>query len=136
MYFMSQTMKIKTVQAHFQIATGDCNNETIGFCVELEDGESVESVVSDLRKRAIKIIGPKAEDFYEKIREYSSEYRRHKTKLDIIRKEWEATAAFLKAQGLNPDTAAMPPFRNLLEALTIVVEEVTEDDQDNSDNDF
>jgi hypothetical protein len=42
-------MKIKRLHAHFLISTGSYNNERIGFSVELNEGESVEEIVTNLR---------------------------------------------------------------------------------------
>ncbi len=42
-------MKIKRLHAPNLISTGNYNNERIGFSVELNEGESIESVVTSLR---------------------------------------------------------------------------------------
>lgn len=55
------SMKIKRLHAHFLISTGSYNNERIGFSVELDEDETVESVVSQLRERAKNIVGPTAQ---------------------------------------------------------------------------
>lgn len=133
-YFIT-IMKIKRLHAHFLISTGNYNNERIGFSVEVNEKETLESVVSQLRERAKKIIGPTAEDFYETARKYARECRSLEEKLDKLRKEWDATANFLKAQGLNPEAPSMPQFRNLLEAVTVQSEVITEKDDNKDDDD-
>jgi hypothetical protein len=66
-------MKIKRLHASFLISTGSYNNERIGFSVELESGETIESVVDHLRERAITIIGQTAQQYYDNIRQYQRE---------------------------------------------------------------
>ncbi|MBD2609562.1 hypothetical protein H6G81_35010 [Scytonema hofmannii FACHB-248] len=134
-------MKIKRLHAHFLISTGSYNNERIGFSVELDEIETVESVVSHLRERVIKIVGPTAQQFYDNARQYARECERLEEKLEKLRKEWDATASFLKAQGLNPEAPSMPQFRNLLEAVTVESEAVTgfedeDEDEDEDDDDY
>ena len=128
-------MKIKRLHAHFLISTGNYNNERIGFSLELDENENVESVVSELRERTIKIVGPTAQEFYDNARKYARECERLEEKLDKLRKEWDATASFLKAQGLNPEAPSMPQFRNLLEAVTVQSEAVEEDEDDEDEDD-
>lgn len=128
-------MEIKRLHAHFMISTGNYNNERVGYSVELNEGESIEEVVTNLREKAIKAIGPSAQEFYDRTREFKREYLHLEEKLNRLRKEWDATAAFLKAQGLNPEAPSMPQFRNLLKAVTVQSEIVTEDNFDEDDED-
>ncbi|MGV0102244.1 hypothetical protein NSTCB13_00760 [Nostoc sp. DSM 114160] len=135
-------MKIKTIHAHFLISIGSYSNERIGFSVELDEGESVESTVEELRSRAKRIIGKKADDLYDERNKIWRECVELEKKLNTLRKEWDATAEFLKTQGLNPTAPSMPQFRNLLTAVTVESEVVTqedneyEDDYDEDDQDY
>ena len=45
-------MKIKTLHAHFLISITSYNNERVGFSVELDEDESIESAVSELRRKS------------------------------------------------------------------------------------
>ncbi|WP_375494760.1 hypothetical protein [uncultured Nostoc sp.] len=127
-------MKIKTIHAHFLISIGSYSNERIGFSVELDETESIESTVEELRERAKKIVGKKAEDLYEERGKLWRECAELEKKLNTLRKEWDATAEFLKAQGLNPTAPSMPQFRNLLTAVTVESEVITETEDEESDN--
>ncbi|MEH1992350.1 hypothetical protein [Nostoc sp.] len=127
-------MKIKTIHAHFLISIGSYSNERIGFSVELDEAESIESTVEELRERAKRIVGKKAEDLYEERSKMWRECAELEKKLNTLRKEWDATAEFLKAQGLNPAAPSMPQFRNLLTAVTVESEVVTETEDEESDN--
>ncbi|MDZ8108348.1 MAG: hypothetical protein RM338_22370 [Nostoc sp. DedQUE12a] len=127
-------MKLKTLHAHFLISTGNYSNERIGFSVELDEGESVESTVENLRERAKRIVGKKAQELYDERYELTKECRELENRLNTLRKEWDATAEFLKAQGLNPTAPSMPQFINLLTAVTVESEVVREDDSDDSDD--
>ncbi|MEH2128322.1 hypothetical protein [Nostoc sp.] len=129
-------MKIKLVHAHFLISIGDYSNERIGFTVELEAGETVTSVVEDLRQQAITAVGPKSEELYNQNRKLRSENRELEQKMNKLRSEWEATAEFLRAQGIKPEAPSMPQFQRLLnaanpESQSVTAEFVEEADPDN-----
>ena len=109
-------MQIKELHAHFLISLGSYNNERIGFTVVLSDDDSPEEIVASLRKKAREIVGPTADDFYDRQREASAKCYELERKLSSLRKEWNATAEFLKAQGLKADAPSMPQFSNLLSA--------------------
>ena len=134
-------MKIKTLYAHFLISLGSYSNERVGFSVELEQGESIESSVSELREQAKKAIGKKADELYSEKNKLLAQCSELEARLKTLRQEWDATAEFLKVQGLNPTAPSMPQFRNLLTAVTVesevVVEEEDEgDDYDEDDEDY
>ncbi len=127
-------MKIKFVHAHFLISLGDYSNERVGFTAELEEGETVESVVSELRNKAIAAVGPKADELYDRRRTLANGCYELEKKLTKLRSEWDATAEFLKAQGIRPDAPSMPQFHNLISAVKTesetVVAEFAEPDPD------
>lgn len=129
-------MQIKTVHAHFLISIGSYSNERIGFSVILDEGETPEEVVPRLRERAKNIVGKKSDELYNERNKLIRECTELEAKLHLLRKEWDATAAFLKAQGLNPVAPSMPQFRNLLSAVTVESEVVTESDYDDEDDDY
>ncbi|AFY43744.1 hypothetical protein [Nostoc sp. PCC 7107] len=126
-------MKIKTIHAHFLISIGNYSNERIGFSVELAEEESLEEIVSNLREKAKRIVGKTADELYSERNKIRSECIELEVKLKKLRQEWDATAEFLKAQGLNPTAPSMPQFRNLLTAVTVESEVVTEQDYEDSD---
>lgn len=119
-------MKIKLIHAHFLITTGDYCNERIGFSVELEEGETIEDVVHDLRNCAVKAVGAKAEEFYRKKWDLMADCNELEKRVTRLRHEWEATTEFLKTQGIKTDAPMMPLFRGLLEPA-IEHESVSED---------
>ncbi|MHC5675350.1 hypothetical protein [Nostoc sp.] len=129
-------MKIKLVHAYFLISLGDYSNERIGFTVELEAEETIESVVSQLRQQAIAAIGPKSEELYDRNRRLRVENRELQERNSKFRSEWDATAEFLRAQGIKPEAPSMPQFQNLLnaakpESQAVTAEFVEEGDPDN-----
>lgn len=109
-------MKVKQIHAHFLISIGSYSNERIGFTVELDEGETPEEVVPQLRQKAIALVGEPAERLYEKQYQAEQSCRAVEQRLAKLRKEWDATAEFLKAQGIRPDAPSMPQFSNLLQA--------------------
>lgn len=119
-------MKIKQIHAHFLISIGNYSNERIGFTVDLEEDDFLDDVVSSLRKKAKELIGESADDLYEKKWQAERAFKELQTKLTRLRTEWDATAEFLKAQGINAQAPSMPQFQNLLGAATIELESVSE----------
>ncbi|MEH1849278.1 MAG: hypothetical protein V7L25_30990 [Nostoc sp.] len=119
-------MKIKQIHAHFLISIGDYSNERIGFTVELDDEETVEQVIKSLRAEAIKAVGPKANELYDARSILQREYYALEKKIAKARDDWDATAEFLKTQGIKPDASPMPQFNNLLAAVKVEEESVTE----------
>ena len=109
-------MHIKQIHAHFLISIGNYSNERIGFTVELEAEEAVETVVAELRQKAIAAVGPLAEELYEQKHQLERTCRELHQRLEKLKTEWDATAEFLRAQGIKPEAPSMPQFNNLLSA--------------------
>lgn len=107
-------MKIKTVEYSALINLGNYSNEKIGFTAEIHEGETVEQVVEALRQKVRENGGTNAEDLYKTLYRGRTELRELEQKIAKARQHWEATAEFLKAQGLRPDAPPMPIFSNLL----------------------
>lgn len=124
-------MKIEKLHAHFLITTDSYNNERVGFTVTLDDEDDIKEVVDQLRVKACNAIGESADSLSNKRRKLSYDCDNLQNKLDKLREEWEATAQFLKAQGLNPEAPSMPQFRSLLTSVKVEAEEIIEDDGDN-----
>ncbi|HEY9610495.1 hypothetical protein [Allocoleopsis sp.] len=112
-------MQIKLVHAHFLISVGNYSNERIGFSVELDDGETPENVVPQLREKARRIVGQPADELYEEKYKLENTIRELEKRLKILREEWDKTAEFLKAQGIKPEASHMPQFSNLLSASKV-----------------
>ncbi len=119
-------MKIKQIHAHFLISIGDYSNERIGFTVELEEEDTVESVVSELRNQAIKVVGAKADELYSHRRNLQEQCWAVEKRLEKAHTEWNATAEFLRTQGIKPDAPPMPQFNNLLAAVKVEEESHSE----------
>ena len=135
-HYGNRNMKIKTLHAHFLISLGNYSNERVGFSVELDPDETIKEVVDQLREKAKLAVGASRHDLYEERNKLYREALQLQDKLDKLRKEWDATAQFLKAQGLNPDAPSMPQFTNLLSAIAVESEVVkTSDDDDYDDYD-
>lgn len=107
-------MKIKTIEYSALINLGNYSNERIGFTAQIEEGESVQQVVEQLRQKVRENAGGNADELYNKLYEGKQELRALETKINKARQAWEQTAEFLKAQGLRPDAPPMPTFFNLL----------------------
>lgn len=127
-------MKIKTVEYSALINLGNYSNEKIGFTAQLEEGETVEQVVEQLRQKVKDNGGVNAEELYDKLYKGRQELRALEAKIIKARQTWEQTAEFLKAQGLRPDAPPMPTFSNLLPEAKD--EQVVEAEIDDGDSPF
>lgn len=119
-------MHIRQIHAHFLISIGNYSNERIGFSVELEEGETPEEIIPQLRDKARAIVGKSADELYNQKISIEGTVRQLECKLESLRKEWNATADFLKAQGIRPDAPSMPQFNNLLSAAHVEEETIGE----------
>ncbi|MBW4485056.1 MAG: hypothetical protein KME14_21170 [Tildeniella torsiva UHER 1998/13D] len=110
-------MKITQVEYQALYNLGDYNNERISLKAILEDGETPEDVVAQLREKAIALnagSGGEAQDLYSRIYRYKRDLETLEAKIKTAADQWNQTATFLKAQGLNPDAPTLEPFQSLL----------------------
>ena len=111
-------MKIKTVQYLATINLGNYSNEKIGFTADINEDDELKQAVEVLRQKVRDCALPNIEDVQSEIYKHQNELRRLKDKLEKARSEWDATAEFLRTQGIKADAANMPQFTNLLPAIT------------------
>ena len=111
-------MKIRTVQYLATMNLGNYSNEKIGFTADINEDDDVEQVVEALRQKVKDCALPNIEEVQSEIYKQRNELRRLKEKLEKARSEWDATAEFLRTQGIKADAANMPQFTNLLPAIT------------------
>ena len=108
-------MKIKTVHYASTFYLGDYNGEKIGFTVEVESADSIESTIEQLRQKAREYALPSKDTCIEYIYVAKKEIEELDARLEKARREWDATVSFLKKQGIKPDAVNMPNFSvNLL----------------------
>ena len=110
-------MKIKTVQYLATINLGNYSNEKIGFTADINEDDELKQAVEVLRQKVRDCALPNIEDVQSEIYKHQNELRRLKDKLEKARSEWDATAEFLRTQGIKADAANMPQFTNLLPAI-------------------
>lgn len=107
-------MQIKIVHYSALINLGNYSNEKIGFSAELSDGESPEQIVEVLRQKIKDIAGLNAEEVDKLLYKGKREIEELERKMRKARQQWNATAEFLRAQGIKSDAADMPQFTHLL----------------------
>jgi len=124
-------MKITQVEYQALYNLGNYNNERISLRATVEDGETPEEVVDQLRQKAIALnagSGGDADELYGRIYRYKQSLQSLETKIKTAAEQWNQTAEFLKAQGLNPDAPKLSPFNSLLPpAEEGVIEPETDD---------
>ena len=112
-------MKIKILHAHFLINTGNYSNERIGFSVELEEEESIEETVEQLRELAVKIVGKEADELDNERNDLKRQIQRLEKEMKKRCNDYNALAEFLEKQGIK----SMEPLKENLKALAPKIEE-------------
>lgn len=107
-------MQIKTVHYSVLLNLGNYSNEKIGFTAQVGEGETVEQVIEQLREKVKQNGGTNAEELYEKMWQGKRELAELERKIKKATDEWNATAEFLRTQGIKPESPNMPQFTNLL----------------------
>lgn len=107
-------MQIKVVHYSALINLGNYNNEKIGFTAELGEGETPEQVIEALRQKIKDIAGLNAEEVERLLYKGRKEIEELERKMRKARQQWDATAEFLRAQGIKTDATDMPQFTHLL----------------------
>lgn len=110
-------MRIKSIEYSAVFNLGNYNNEKISFTADIEEGEIAEEVIKTLRDKAIECALPNSDDIRDYIFRSQGELRNLEQKLHKARKEWDATAQFLRTQGIKVDATDMPQFDNLLPGI-------------------
>lgn len=108
-------MKIKTIHYSALLNLGNYSNEKIGFTAEFEpELETVNDVIDSLREKVKEVGGKNADEFYSKQMEARHRLAELESKINRATRQWNATAEFLRTQGIKPEASDMPPFNNLL----------------------
>ncbi|MEG3439892.1 hypothetical protein V0288_22385 [Pannus brasiliensis CCIBt3594] len=120
-------MKYRTVSYGYVKNSGNYENERIFLEAELEEGESYETVLEQLKKEVHTSLND-FEDYYKRereMRQLKNEIAELIEKREEARNLYEATRSFLETQGLKTD---MPPFPQHKGYLTPAIEAENVDD--------
>lgn len=134
-------MKITTASYSCLVNLGSYNNERIGFAAKIEDGETPDEVLEALRSKALSLANENGEEMWGKLSKARRDLNDLNQKIKEATDKWNATAEFLRAQGLKPDSPKMPEFINLLpevkeESKEVYEGEFEEDEDDGEDDDI
>jgi len=99
-------MLIKVVRVGCLFNKGNYENEKIELEAELQDGESVDDAVEELKGR-IYLLADR-EEHLENWRRRKRELREMEAQVREARETWNKTRTFLVAQGLRPDAPEFP----------------------------
>jgi hypothetical protein len=107
---------MKITHVHFESCfnIGNYENEKIRMVAELQSDETPERIIETLRDRVREAASPDASNMLGVIWERRRELKELEEKLAKRTQEWNATAEFLRAQGIKADAQDMPMFTNLL----------------------
>lgn len=129
-------MKITRVTYSAVVNLGDYQNEQLGMTARLEDGEDPAQVIEELRAKIEPLKGSNANALDQKRYRLRDEVQTLERKLERLRLQWEQTAQFLKAQGIQTDPPTFPNFDNLLLPGNIeVIAHNDEDEEEEEDED-
>lgn len=131
-------MKVKRVIYSAVVSLGNYENEKIGMAAALEDGDSPEEVIQELKKRSIALAGPSAQKTWEERYKLERTFEQLRQQVVSAKAEYESVAAFLKAQGIK-DMTEFPQLKLLGPASQFNIEsekaEIIETDEDEEDYD-
>lgn len=121
-------MKITTVGYARLNNLGDYQNERIEMQAQLEEGETPEQVLQDLKERVLAECKPSARQLDDRRWDLINEIDKLERKLADYQRKWNAAAQFLIAQGIKPDAPMFPDLAGLLPAAeTAVTPEVVDE---------
>lgn len=111
---------------------GDSNEERITMTSVVDEGETPEQVITQLRERVKSTAEVNTSKFYNRRYELQGEVDSLEQKLSKVQEQWNQTAEFLRTQGIKPDAPNMPSFTNLLPAVKehVIEGELEEDDEE------
>ncbi len=112
------TTKITSVYYSVSIDIGSHSNERMGFTAQIGEDDNIKQVVEQLRQKVIEHGGISARELFDKILQRKNELRELEQKVRSATHKWDATAEFLRAQGIKPEASYMPQFDNLLPVIT------------------
>ena len=107
-------MKITTIHYSALLNLGNYSNEKIGFTAQIKEDESIEQVIEQLREKVNQNGGVNAEELYTTMSQGRRQLADLERKIKKATDEWNATAEFLRTQGIKPEAVDMPRFTNLL----------------------
>ena len=110
-------MQIKVVTYSALLSLGNYQNERIGFQVRLDEGETAEQAIEALRQKVCDVGGTNADIMYRQMRDRRDELAEIERKIKKATEEWNATAEFLRTQGIKPEAPNMPQLTNLLPSI-------------------
>jgi hypothetical protein len=129
-------MKIVSVHYAALVNTGNYENEKIGLTAQIEEGDTVQSVVTALREQTFTHLDQK--DKLARRYDLINQVQDLERQVERARAEYEQVSAFMTAQGLKADMPSFPVLRRAIEAAppdvteTVRIEEseVYEEDED------
>lgn len=113
-------MRIDRVTYHYLNNLGDYRNERIEMSAQLDEGEQPEEAIAKLKDRVLALAGENATELEHRRWKLIDQVRELEKRCAQARENWEATAEFLKAQGLRSDAPAFPENLKLLPAAAEV----------------
>jgi hypothetical protein len=129
-------MQVKSYSVQFTLPTERGNQEKIEYRFVLEDGENLKEEVNKFREQAVLVCGRPSHEMYARRQELEYACDELTLKLTKLRNEWDATAEFLRKQGINPEAPNLPQFDKLLKAATGVEETVIAEFDDDEEEEY
>lgn len=124
-------VKITRIGYSALINLGNYNNERIELHAQIDESETVPEVVEALRQKIREVGGRNADEMYNTLERGKRQLASLEQKIALATEKWNATAEFLRRQGIKPDANDMPQFTNLLPSVSEeLVEEAEIEEED------
>jgi hypothetical protein len=107
-------VEIKTIEYEACFNLGNYENERLRFRVDIPSDMTPKEAFEYLRQKAIECAQPDPAKTWEERQKLERELRNLQKKCEEARKNWEAAANFLTAQGLKSEMPNFPQMTNLL----------------------
>ena len=107
-------MKITSATYGGTFSTGNYENQKLSLSAQLEEGDTAESVITALKEKVCQLAGPSSEQQWREQRRMEKVLFDLGKKVEQAKKDWEAAAQFLQAQGIKTDMPDFPSLKLLL----------------------
>lgn len=111
-------MKISRVLYGGTYSLGNYQNERLHLEAKLEEGDTPEEAVAELRKKVASLVGPRTQELYDEKYQLERSIADLSNKARQAKAEYEVLSAFMVAQGLKAEMPSFPILKALLPAPT------------------
>jgi hypothetical protein len=109
-------MKISRVLYGGTFSLGNYQNERLHLEAKLEEGDTPEEAVAELRKKVAGLVGPRTHELFDEKYQLERSIADLSNKARQAKAEYEVLSTFMVAQGLKAEMPSFPILKALLPA--------------------